>query len=93
MKTKQNQLKEDHIAARTISLDRAREIMKEEGIEYTDEELNEILEFISKVISISTHHYERIKQKQAKVISINANNSTHETESIPIHPSKHRRAS
>lgn len=75
---------------KTISLQRAKEIMKEEGIEYTDEELKEILEFISKVITITTSHYERIKQNQAKIISININ-STNETKSIPLHQSKYGR--
>ena len=45
----------------TISLDRIREIMREEEIEYTDEELNEILDFISNIITITTEHYKRIK--------------------------------
>ena len=54
-------------------------------------ELQEILDFISNVISITTCHYERIKEKETKVISINT--STHETKSISLHPSKYRRAS
>lgn len=91
MKTKQNQPREELTGVKTISIERAKEIMKEEGIEYTDKELEEILDFISKVISITTGHYERIKQKETKVISLNT--STHETKSIPLHPSKHRRAS
>lgn len=44
----------------TISLKRIREIMKEEEIEYTDEELNEILDFISNIITITTEHYKRV---------------------------------
>jgi hypothetical protein len=91
MKTKQNQPKEELPGVKTISIERAKEIMKEEGIEYTDKELEEVLDFISKMISITTGHYERIRQKEAKVISLNT--STHETKSIPLHPSKHRRAS
>ena len=91
MKTKQNQPREELTGVKTISIERAKEIMKEEGIEYTDKELEEILDFLSKVISITTGHYERIKQNETKVISLNT--STHETKSIPLHPSKHRRAS
>jgi hypothetical protein len=75
----------------TITLPRAKEIMDEEGIEYTDEELKEILEFISKVISITTSHFERIKQKQAKVISVNTN-KPHEAKSISLHSSEYGRA-
>ena len=91
MKTNQNQSKEEATEVKTISIERAKEIMKEEGIEYSDKELEEVLDFISKVISITTCHYERLKQKETKVISLNT--STHETKSIPLHPSKHRRAS
>ena len=91
MKTKQHQPRKELTGVKTISIERAKEIMKEEGIEYTDKELEEILDFISKVISITTGHYERIKQNETKVISLNT--STHETKSIPLHPSKHRRAS
>ncbi len=91
MKTKQNQPSEELTGVKVISIERVKEIMKEEGIEYTDKELGEVLDFISKVISITTCHYERLKQKETKVISLNR--STHETKSIPLHPSKHRRAS
>jgi hypothetical protein len=95
MKTRENQSKEipkeELIGVKTISLERAKQIMNEEGVEYTDDELNEILDFISKAISIATSHYERVKQKETKVISINT--STHETKSIPLHPGKYGRAS
>ena len=94
MKTKQIPLagkpKVEMSGRETISFQRARDIMEEEGIEYTDEELKEILEFISNVISITTSHYERIKQKQTKIISINSN-KPHETKSISIHSSKYGR--
>lgn len=78
--------------SKTISFQRAKEIMQEEGIDYTDEELKEVLDFISKVISITTSHYERIKQKQAKVISVNTN-KPHETKSISLHSSEYGRTS
>jgi hypothetical protein len=92
MKTNnKHQSNEDFTSVKPISVERAREIMNEEEIEYTDLELQEILEFISKVLSITTLHYERIRQDETKVISINT--SKHETKSIPLHPSKHRRAS
>jgi len=91
MKSKSCQLqKEKLIGVKTISIEAAKKIMEEEGIEYSDEELKEILDFISNIISLTTSHYERIKEKETKVISINT--STHETKSIPLHPSKHRRA-
>lgn len=78
------------IGSGTISFKRAREIMLEEGIEYTDEELKEVLDFISKVVTISTNHYERLNEKKAKIISINTNHP-HETKSISLHQSKYGR--
>jgi len=78
--------------AGAISLQRAKEIMADEGIEYSDEEIKEILDFLSKIITITTAHYERKKQSEAKIISINTN-TTHETKSLPLHPGEYRRAS
>jgi hypothetical protein len=96
MKTKKLTLTEKEAEEITgkemVSLNRAKEIMKEEGIEYADEELKEVLQFISKVVSITTSHYERTKQKEATVININTN-TTHETKSLPLHPREYRRAS
>ena len=70
-----------------LSLQRAKEIMEEEGITYTDEELQEVINTISKWIVISTEHYSRLKQK-TKIISHNLN-PTHETKCIPIHSRKY----
>lgn len=75
-----------------ITLQRAKEIMKEEEIEYTDDELREVLHFVASVTTITNTHYERTKQTEAKIISINQN-TTHETESHSLHPCEHRRAS
>jgi hypothetical protein len=92
MKSKSGQIQREKLIGRkTISIEAAKKIMEQEGVEYSDEELQEILDFISNIISITTSHYERIKEKETKVISINT--STHETKSISLHPSKHRRAS
>ena len=68
-----------------ISIQRVKEIMAEEEINYTDEELKEILHFLFSIISITTGHYERKKQNETKVISIKTN-ATHETKSIPLYP-------
>lgn len=72
-----------------LSPQRVKEIMQEEGIEYTEEELQEVIDTISKWIVISADHYSRIKQK-TKIISLNSN-PTHETKSIPIHSRKYGR--
>ena len=66
--------------------------MKEEGIDYSDEELKEVLQFIAKVVSITTGHYERVKEKEIKVNAIQTN-KPHETKSLPLYPCKYRRAS
>jgi hypothetical protein len=96
MKAKPSQLKgnrlNEPVIVKTITFQRAKEITKEEEIQYTDEELTEILQFVAKIVSITTAHNERTKQNEATVININTN-TTHETKSIPLHPCQHRRAS
>lgn len=96
MKTKSNPQKEKPVIEagmiQTIPIARAKEIIDEEGVEYTIEELKEVLQFVSKVVSITTSHYERIKEKEAKIININTI-TTHETTSLPLYPCQHRRAS
>lgn len=52
-------------SVKTISLERAREICKEEELDYTHEELVLILDFVSKIISITTSHYERTYSRAA----------------------------
>lgn len=81
---------QEAIERKMLSLQRAREIMDEEGIQYTDEELQEVIDFISKWIVISTEHYARLKELKTKIISLNSN-PTHETKSIPIHSRKYGR--
>ena len=81
---------QEAIERKLLTLQRAREIMNEEGIQYTDEELQEVIDFISKWIVISTDHYARLKEQKTKIISLNSNQS-HETKSIPIHPRKYGR--
>jgi FKBP-type peptidyl-prolyl cis-trans isomerase (trigger factor) len=85
----QSDKNQEEIERNVLSLQRVREIMQEEGIEYTDEELQEVIDTISKWIVISADHYSRIKQK-TKIISLNSN-PTHETKSLPIHSRKYGR--
>ncbi|RYZ27117.1 MAG: hypothetical protein EOO10_13690 [Chitinophagaceae bacterium] len=92
MKTKTGPRMENPKVEKTIPLARAKDIMREEGIDYTDEELKEVLQFVAKVVSITTTHYERVKQKEATIININTS-TTHETKSLPLHPRQYRRAS
>ena len=79
------------MSAKVISLEKCREIMKENGIEYTDEELLTLRDFLYRLFEISSSHYERRKENQAKVIDINQ--SDYEKKSIPLCKSEHRRAS
>jgi FKBP-type peptidyl-prolyl cis-trans isomerase (trigger factor) len=81
---------QEAIEQKILSLHRVREIMEEEGIQYTDEELQEMIDFISKWIIISTDHYKRLKERKTKIISLNTDHS-HETKSIPIHSRKYGR--
>jgi hypothetical protein len=76
-------------SAKTISLERAREICKEEELDYSREELVLILDFVSKVVSITTSHYERTYCKAAWLL-INTNH-LYEAESILIHPGQYGR--
>lgn len=89
--TNSNEKNDQEITERKmLSLQRVREIMQEEGITYTDEELIEVIDLISKWIIISTDHYKRIKEQESKIISLHSNHS-HETKSIPIHSRKYGR--
>jgi hypothetical protein len=81
---------QEAIEQNVLSLQRAKEIMQEEGITYTDEELQEVIDLISKWIIISTDYYKRLKERNTKIISLHTNHS-HETKSISIHSRKYRR--
>ena len=77
--------------AKIISLEKCKEVMLENGIEYAEEELIFLREFLYRLLDITSSHYYRIKEKEAKIIDINK--TDHETKSIPLYPSEHRRAS
>lgn len=77
--------------AKPVSLDQCRAIMNKNGIEYTDEELLKIRDFMYRVLEITTAHYERVQESKAKIIDINRNNSDHETKSISICPGEYGR--
>jgi hypothetical protein len=74
-----------------ISIEKCRNVMKENGIEYTDEELLILRDFLYRLLEISSSNWERIKEKEAKIFEINQ--LDHEKKSIPLCESKHRRAS
>lgn len=70
----QDKLSRTRFADGTISLKRAKVIMKEEGIDYSDEELEEVLAFISEIVIISSSHYYRMKKELRR-----AHPTTHES--------------
>ena len=82
---------QDNSASRPmLSLEQSREILNQNGIEYTDEEILIIREFMYQMAEMANHHYHNHRIIQPKIISIKKVN---ETKSILIRPCKHRRAS
>ena len=75
-----------------LSLELSRKILNKNGIEYTDEEILTIREFMYRVAEITTKHYQRVKEANSKVIPIIQTNQD-ETKSIPLRSGKYRRAS
>lgn len=76
-----------------VSLEQCQAIMNKDGLEYTDEELLKIRDFMYRIMEITASHFERLKNNEAKVIHINSNQSPNEKKSISIRSCKHRRAS
>lgn len=74
-----------------LSLEESRAILNKNGIEYTDEEILVIREFMYCVAEITSKYYQRIKDNNAKVIPI-TQTVQDETKSIPLHSGKYRRA-
>lgn len=74
-----------------LSLEESRAILNKNGIEYTDEEILIIREFMYRVAEITTKHYQRVKENNSKVIPITQTEQD-EAKSIPLHSGKYRRA-
>jgi len=81
---------DNSVSRSMISLEQSREILNQNGIEYTDEEILIIREFMYRVAEITTKHYQRIKENNGKVIPIIQTNQD-ETKSISLHSGKYRR--
>ncbi len=75
-----------------LSIDECKSILNQDGLEYTDEEILIIRDFMYQMAEMTIRHYHDHRLCQPKVISINKINDD-KTKSIPIRPSQHRRAS
>lgn len=89
---KQTDCHDDSVSRSMLSLEQSRAILNQNGIEYTDEEILIIREFMYRVAEITTKHYQRIKERNSTVISITQTDQD-ETKSIPLRSGKYRRAS
>lgn len=89
--TKLKEEREDNSVSRPmLSLEQSRTILNQNGIEYTDEEILIIREFMYCVAEITAKHYQRIKENNSKVISITQTDQDEAT-SLSLHSGKYRR--
>ena len=83
--------KENSVSRPMLSVEQSRAILNQRGIEYTDDEILIIRDYMYRVAEITIKHYERIKDNDLTIVpKIQADQD--EAESIPIHPGKYRRA-
>ncbi|MBN9379945.1 MAG: hypothetical protein J0H74_04230 [Chitinophagaceae bacterium] len=76
---------------RMLTIDPSKAILNQHGINYTDEEITIIRDFITRLTEITLAFHERAKVK--RVIPITQINNHESAKSLPLHPSQHRRAS
>ena len=86
-----------------LSITESKKILNRNGLNYTDEEINQIREFIYVLAEIDYEIFIRHLQEEAekensndvKIIPINNNQNTinNEQDSNSLHPSEYRRAS
>ena len=73
-----------------FSIEKAKAILNQQSISYTDEEINIIRDFITRLTEITLAFHERAKSKRA--IPITQINDHESAKSLPLHPCQHRRA-
>lgn len=71
-------------------IEKAKAILNQHGISYTDEEITIIRDFITRLTEITLAFHERAKSKRA--IPITQINDHESAKSLPLHPCQHRRA-
>lgn len=72
-------------------IEKAKAILNQRGINYTDEEITIIRDFITRLTEITLAFHERAKAK--RVIPITQINDHEPAKSLSLHPRQHRRAS
>ncbi len=92
--TKTERSKTDHPLSPAITpafpIEKAKAILNQYGISYTDEEIAIIRDFITRLTEITLAFHERAKAK--RVIPITQINDHESAKSLSLHPCQHRRA-
>lgn len=83
--------KESSVSRPMLSLEQSKAILNQHGIDYTDEEVLIIRDYMYRVAEITIKHYERIRDNDLTIVP-KIQTDQDEAESIPIHPGKYRRA-
>ena|SRR5215212_4886513 len=84
--------KESSVSRPMLSLEQSKAILNQQGIDYTDEEILIIRDYMYRVAEITIKHYERIRDNDLTIVP-KIQTDQDEAESILIHPGKYRRAS
>ena len=74
-----------------LSLEVCKRIMNKNGLNYADNEIIQIRDFLYLMAEISTNHFHRKVTQETKIISLTDNENNVKTKSIPLHPGKYRR--
>jgi predicted lipase len=74
-----------------LSLAVCKTILNKNGLQYTDDEIIEIRDFLYNMAEMTTNHFQRIVNKQATIIPLTKHENYAKTESIPLYKGEHRR--
>lgn len=74
-----------------LSLVVCKTILNKNGLEYSDDEIIAIRDFLYHMAEIATNHFQRITDRQATIIPLTKHENYAETESIPLYKGEHRR--
>lgn len=79
------------MSAKIVSIEQCRKLMNESGIEYSDEELVVVREFLYRLVDISGNHFQRRKEQESKAKIIKLNIEDNGQKSIPLCTGEYRR--
>ena len=88
---KDGNINDSSVTGTLLSLQECKAILNQDRLEYTDEEILIIRDFMYQMAEMTIRHYHDHRISQSKVIAINEIKDD-KKKSIPIRPSKHRRA-